>query len=64
MKKKSVQISKKALLTMAKVLWLPCLLLVALAVGLYIGYDFTSDNPGEIFSFDLWRNFFNRLFGY
>lgn len=63
MKKKSLQITKDVFLTLAKVLWLPCLLIIALAIGLYIGYDLTSDNPAEIFSFDLWKNFFNQLFG-
>lgn len=64
MNKKHLDIAKKIVLTIVKVLWLPCLLIVALAVGLYAGYRITSpENPREIFQLEVWRNFFYQLFG-
>lgn len=63
MEKKHIETMKSVSLVLFKVLWLPVLLLVALAVGLYVGYGLTSDTPSEIFQADLWRNFFNQLFG-
>ncbi len=63
MEKKHIETMKSVSLLLFKVLWLPVLLLVALAVGLYVGYGLTSDTPSAIFQADLWRNFFNQLFG-
>ena len=63
MEKKHIEAIKPIALLLFKVLWLPVLLLLALAIGLYVGYGMTSDTPSEIFRADLWRNFFNQLFG-
>ncbi len=63
MNQKHLEIIKTTALIVFKVIWLPCLLLIALAVGLYVGYGFVSDTPSEIFQVELWRNFFQQLFG-
>jgi len=63
MKKKHIETIKSVALIIFKVLWLPALLVGALAIGLYVGYGLTSDTPADVFRADMWRNFFNQLFG-
>jgi len=52
----------KILITTLKIIWVPAVLVIALMIGLYLGYEFIAERPGsEVFSKDIWKNFIDQI---
>ncbi|NLY32161.1 MAG: DNA-directed RNA polymerase subunit beta [Firmicutes bacterium] len=64
-KTKSPDTAQKALKILIKVLkvaWIPALLILALVIGLALGYEFITKTPGtNIFNKEIWQRFFEQL---
>ena len=64
-KTKSADTAHKALkivIKVLKIIWVPALLILALAVGLALGYEFITKTPGtNIFNKEIWQRFFEQL---
>jgi ABC-type antimicrobial peptide transport system permease subunit len=55
---KALRISIKVL----KVIWIPALLILALVIGLAVGYQFITKTPGSnIFDKEIWQRFFQQI---
>lgn len=49
-------------LTTLKIIWIPAVLITALAIGLYIGYGYITKDPGSnVFNMETWRAFFDQI---
>jgi phosphate/sulfate permease len=45
-----------------KVIWIPALFVLALIVGLYVGYQFITKTSGSnIFRLEIWQRFFQQI---
>lgn len=45
-----------------KVIWIPALLILALMVGLFVGYQFITKTSGSnIFRLEIWQRFFQQI---
>lgn len=54
--------AKKAILKFLKIIWIPLLLFIAIASGLYIGYEFITGTSGiNVFNMETWRDFFDQI---
>ncbi|HBI55577.1 MAG TPA: hypothetical protein DDY38_01940 [Firmicutes bacterium] len=52
----------KVLINILKIIWIPALLILALIVGLYIGYQFITKTSGSnIFHWEIWQRFFQQI---
>lgn len=64
-KNNAQEIAQKALkvfIKVVKIIWIPTLLILALAIGLAVGYQFITKTPGsKIFDKEIWQNFFQQI---
>ncbi|MDD2283214.1 MAG: DNA-directed RNA polymerase subunit beta [Eubacteriales bacterium] len=52
----------KVLINILKIIWIPALLILALIVGLYLGYQFITKTSGSnIFNWEIWQRFFQQI---
>lgn len=58
----TAQKALKILIKVLKIIWIPALLILALVIGLAIGYEFITKTPGtNIFDKEIWQRFFDQI---
>lgn len=52
----------KVLIRILKIIWIPALLILAMMVGLFVGYQFITKTSGSnIFRLEIWQRFFQQI---